>query len=92
MIILHTKNKGIKMKKTLYGVAIFIVIILITLTFITKDYNKMPVVSISNLAISEISTCTELKKCISQIKIADNKKDKTSLLKVIKDFLRKKIY
>lgn len=80
------------MKKALYEVAIFIVIIMITLIFFTKDYNKMSVLTISNLAISEISTCTELKKCIFQIHSADKKKDKISLLKIIKNFLRDKIY
>ncbi|WP_369310819.1 hypothetical protein [Providencia rettgeri] len=80
------------MKQAFYEVPIFIVVILIALIMMGKDFNKTSSIHFSGISINEISTCTDVNKCISQARLSDERKNKLSPLKEIKTFLRQKIY
>lgn len=80
------------MKQAFYEVPIFIVVILIALIIMGKDFNKTSGIHFSNITINEVATCTDVNKCISQARISDERKNKLSPLKEIKAFLRQKIY
>ncbi|WP_353243124.1 hypothetical protein [Providencia sp.] len=80
------------MKQAFYEVPIFIAVILIALIIMGKDFNKTSGIHFSNITINEISTCTDVNKCISQARLSDERKNKSSALKEIKTFLRQKIY
>ena len=80
------------MKQAFYEIPIFIAVILIALMFMGKDFNKAPVIHLPSLTINEISTCTDVDKCISQARLPVERKTKLSPLKEIKSFIRQKIY
>lgn len=80
------------MKKAFYDVPIFIVVTLIALVFMGKNLNKAPSISLSNLTLNEVATCTDVSWCIQQARRLDERKNKINPLKKIKTFLRQKIY
>ncbi|MEX0422145.1 hypothetical protein KDV38_00110 [Providencia rettgeri] len=80
------------MKKAFYEVPVFIVVILIALAFIGKNFNKGPSISLSNFTLNEIATCTDISRCIQQASVPDKRKNKSASMKEIKNFLRQQIY
>lgn len=80
------------MKKAFYEVPIFIVLLLIALVFMGKNFNKSPSISLSNFTLNEIATCTDVSRCVQQVRVPDEKKNRLTPLKEIKTFLRQKIY
>ncbi|GAB1439425.1 hypothetical protein MASR2M36_21970 [Providencia sp.] len=80
------------MKKAFYEVPIFIVLLLIALVFMGKNFNKSPSISLSNLTLNEIATCTDVSRCVQHVRVPDEKKNRMTPLKEIKTFLRQKIY
>ncbi|MEX9869350.1 hypothetical protein AB7W75_07715 [Providencia huaxiensis] len=79
------------MKQAFYEVPLFIAAIALALTFIGKDINNRPAVSLSAIMLNEIPTCVDANNCISQVRTTDKKNKKLNLVKEIKAFLRHKM-
>lgn len=80
------------MKQAFYEVPLFIVAIALVLIFMGKDFNNSPSVSLSTLALNEVSTCVNVDNCISQVRTTREGNKKLNPVKEIKAFLRYKIY
>lgn len=80
------------MKQAYIEIPGFIVVILIAFMLLGENFNKSTVVNFVDLKATEIVSCTEVKKCISENKVLKERKNKPDPIKDIKDFLRQKIY
>lgn len=80
------------MKQAFYEVPLFIVAIALAFIFMGKDFNNSPSVSLSTLALNEVSTCVNVDNCISQVRTTREGNKKLNPVKEIKAFLRYKIY